>query len=343
MRKALFTICICILLTTLGNAQDKPAPEISRIARANEIIRLAKEAMGGQENLDSVKSLQINGELIIPLGSRQVKGNLKIDMLMPDRYLRTTRTSIGQVEMTRVEAVNGDEIWSDSKRSMISSPSVDSMGGGMGGRGGGRGGGMGSGDSGMGGGGGGMGGGRGGGMSGGMGGGSQGRRPPTAGQGTVLDASPEARAAVERQIRGDYTRIMLAMLLSSPDANDYSFSYENELQARDGKVDVLKVLGPDGFAMWMLFDQKTHLPWMMNFASPAQRATRDQSNEDENGEPKMIDVQFFIADHKQEGKLLLPHKIVKSSNGQTMEEWTLKKFKVNSNLSLKNFEKKGKQ
>ncbi|QQS44752.1 MAG: hypothetical protein IPM66_12280 [Acidobacteriota bacterium] len=335
MGKALLTLVLFVLAAPLGSAQDQPAAEISRIARANEIIRLAKTALGGEENLDAVKSLQINGDLLIPVGARQVKGNLKIDMILPDRYLRTTKTVIGQMEMTRLEAVNGEDVWSDNKRSTLISPDVDSMAGGrsrgMGGGGingeGGMGGGAGSGM------------GRGGGMSGGMRGGSQARRP---GADSILDISPEARAAIERQIRGDYSRIMLALLLSSPNAHEFSFSYENELETKGGKVDVLKVLGPDGFAMWMMFDQKTHLPWMMNFASPAARSPRGQQSEDENGEPKMVDVQLFFADHRQEGKLLMPHRIVKATNGQTIEEWTLKKFKFNPNLKPGNFEKKAK-
>lgn len=325
---------ISLLLLAAGPAPAQEKEEMSRIARANEIIRQAREALGGQENLESVRSLEISGEMSIPLGSRQMKGSLKIDFVRPDRYLRTSKTLMGQMELTRVEAVNGDEIWYDVKRATVTQPNIDSMGD-MGGRGGGRGGmGGGMGGDGASGGGGmnGMGG-----MRGGMNSGVGGRRPSSTPTG-IVDVSPEARTAIERQIRGDYSRILLALLMASPDANEFSFSYENEVQAKDGKVDVLKVIGPDGFAMWMMFDQKTHLPWMMNFAAPAARRGADE----DNGEPKMIDVQLFFTDHKPEGKLILPHRIVKAANGQTIEEWTLKKFKFNPNIKPRIFEKKGK-
>lgn len=327
-------ISLLLLAAVSVSAQEKE--EVSRIARANEIIRQAREALGGQENLESIKSLEISGEMSIPLGSRQMKGSLKIDLVRPDRYLRTSKTMMGQMELTRVEAVNGDEIWYDVKRAAVAQPNIDSMGGmgGRGSRGGMGGGGMGGdgasgGMSGMGG---------GGGMRGGMGGSGMGGRRPSSAPTGIVDVSPEARTAIERQIRGDYSRILLALLMASPDANEFSFSYENEVQAKDGKVDVLKVLGPDGFAMWMMFDQKTHLPWMMNFAAPSAR----RGAEEDNGEPKMIDVQLFFTDHKPEGKLLLPHRVVKAANGQTIEEWTLKKFKFNPNLKPGIFEKKEK-
>ena len=80
---------------------------------------------------------------------------------------------------------------------------------------------------------------------------------------------------------------------------------------------------------------------MLYYAAPAPRGTRrPQSAEEENEEPKMVEYQLFFSDHKQVGNVWLPHRIVKATGGQTVEEWKLTKYKLNPDLKPNRFEKK---
>src|SRR5262245_20035275 len=281
---------------------------------------------------------------------RTVQGNFKIELLMPDKFMRTATASMGPMEMTRSEIVNGDQTWFDVKRSMSSL--AGGAGGGDGGLGGasGGGGGMGDGEGGPGGaggggrGGGGMGGrggGRGGGGRGGMGGGM----PGGAGASGPIAITPEMEDAMKKQSRADYARFLIAVLLATPGSaqgsSQFEFVYDRETETKDGKADVVRVIGPEDFAMLMLFDQKTHRPWRVVYRQLAPISPRNQTTiVDEAKEPKVMDVQLFFADHKQVNNVWLPHHIVKGSNGQMMEEWKISKYKLNPDIKANRFEKK---
>jgi len=164
---------------------------------------------------------------------------------------------------------------------------------------------------------------------------------PGGGASGPVAMSPEAEEAMKRQAHDDYTRFLIAVLLATPNSSQFEFSYDREMEAKEGKVDVLRVLGPNDFAMLMLFDQKTHRPWMAVYRQPAPRGPRNpQSNTDASEAPKMTDVQLFFTDHKQVNNLWLPHRIVKGASGQMLEEWKVSKYKLNPDLKPNRFEKK---
>lgn len=357
MRSLFSVLFLVATLTIVSFAQGQQPDPAAAKAKAQEVLKQAREALGGDANLAALKSLQANGNVRTVLGGREVKGEFKVEMLLPDKFLRSATSSMGPMTITRIEAVNGEIAWSDMKREM--SPSASGMGsadggggfgggggggggfgGGGGGGGGGFGGGGGGGGGGFGGGGGGRGGGRGG-MGGGMPGGGAGREQP----GGMGPMSPEAEAAMQRQIRAEYVRFLLGVLLTAPTSAQLEFAYEREMETKDGKVDALKVTGSDGFAAWLVVDQKTHRPWMLNFRAPAMRGPRPAAQtptdvRDAETQPQFVDVQVFFTDHKQVGNVWLPHQIVKASNGQMSEEWKISKYKLNPDLKPNRFEKK---
>ncbi len=342
MRSFISALTLMLVLSASALAQDPPTGAEAAKSRAHEVLKQAREALGGEANLAAIKSLQANGDFKTLQAGREVKGNFKIELLMPDKFMRTATMAMGPMEMTRIETINGAQVWTDMKRGMSAMGGMTGgegpMGGGMGGPGGPIGG------DGMGGGGGGMSGGRGmggrgGGGRGGMGGGMPGNRPGAASG--PISMSPEAEDAMKRQARADYTRFLIAVLLATPGSSPFEFSYDRETETKDGKVDVVRVLGADDFEMLMLFDQKTHRPWMVVYRQPAPRGPRNPQNADqEPSEPKMMDVQLFFADHKQVGNVWLPHRLVKATGGQMTEDWKVGKYKLNPGIKPNKFEKK---
>lgn len=350
MRLCLSLLALVLTLPASTFAQSQPSDPAKARAQAQEILKQAREAVGGEANLASIKSLQANGNFKAALGGREAQGELKIELLLPDKFLRTTTMTMGPMEITRLEAVNGAQAWTDTKRS-TGMMGGDSSGGGFGAAGGGAGGvgGVGGADTGgiggAAGGIGGAGGGGGRGGRGGMGGRGGGMGMPNGGTANArIELPPEVQAEMQRQVRADFNRFLLALLLTAPAGSPLDISYERELETKDGKLDVLSVTGPDDLAFWFLFEQKTHRPWMLTYRAPAPRNPRNQPTDaadlNEANAPKMLDYQIFFADYKQVNNLWLPHRLVKAANNRMIEEWKVSKYKLNPDLKPNRFEKK---
>lgn len=146
--------------------------------------------------------------------------------------------------------------------------------------------------------------------------------------------------AMQRQVRHDYNQLMLAWLLTPPTNLPVEYVYERELDAQDGKVEVVRVMGPDNFVMWLLLDQKSHRPAGYVYRMMQPQRQNNITDAREATEPKEVNVQVFFADYKQAGTIQLPHQITKASNGQLMEEFKISKVKFNEKLKDKKFEKK---
>jgi hypothetical protein len=332
-----FIFCLALSLAMKALAQD------ANVTKAQDILKQAREAIGGEANLKAIQTLVIEGKFKSTMMGRPTEGNLKIEMLMPDKYLRTASINTVMGGMTLLQYVNGDQTWTDRKMP------VSAMGGGGGGMGGGGGfgggggegggggfgggGGGGFGGGGFGGGGGGMGGGRGGGGMGMPGGGASGRGGAMGGLGGP---------GMEKMVRAEYNQMMLSWFLTPPLGLQVEYLFEREIAIKDGKADIVRVMGPDNFVMWLLINQTSHLPVGFVYRTLAPRPPQQQGVTDarEAQEPKLMDVQVFFEDYKAIGNVQMPHHIAKISNGQLLEDLKISKIKLNEKLKDKKFEKK---
>ncbi len=322
MKQLLLTlILLCLTLNVLAqNAND---------AKAENIIKQAREALGGEAHLKAIQSLTIQGKFTNTMMGRPMQGDLKIEMVLAGKYLRTSSTTMGDL----LQCVNESNVWSDFKRNEMA------MGGG--GEGGGRGGGGAGADSGGGGGRGGGAGGGGGGAGGGGGGFSRGRadsngsgRPRPGGAGGFAN-NPE----MLRTIRQDYSHLMISWLLMEPVNQKLSYTYENELPTKDSRADIIRVTGQEDFIVWVFVDQKSHR--LVGYSYQTMTPRRPDVTDAAEAEPKMMVVQVFFDEYKQEGNVYFPHLIKKIANNQMLEELKISKVKINENIKDKKFEKKG--
>ncbi len=302
--------------------------------KAKTLIQQAREAIGGEANLNAIQSLTIQGNFKSAMMGRPMQGDLKLEFLMPDKYLRTTSISSQMGTMQILQCVNSETVWTDRKM-----PEMTAGGGGMGEGGGGFGGG---------GGGGGMGGGGGGGFGGGGGGGGMGGAGRRGGGGMGLpqvggqrrdSGGGIAGPGMQKMIRTEYSQFMLGVLLTPPANFNVEYAYDRELDAKDGKADAIRVLGPDNFIMWVLLDQKSHRPVGYIYRTTMPRR-QDVTDAREAEEPKPMDVQVFFDEYKQIDKLFLPYHIVKATNGQSLEDFKISKIKLNETIKARKFEKK---
>ena len=108
MRKILPLLAITIFCTSLALANDD--------ARAKEILKQARQAIGGDEQLQKVQGLQINGQYRRMFGDRQIGGDREISILLPNNYLVEDAMNTGGLStaMINTRALSGGKAWSGS-------------------------------------------------------------------------------------------------------------------------------------------------------------------------------------------------------------------------------------
>lgn len=174
--------------------------------------------------------------------------------------------------------------------------------------------------------------------------------------------TPEQIEAGQRRVfQAEFSRYLLAMILTPPPSLAVEYKYAGESDVEDAQADVVDVTGPDKFSARIFFDKKTHLPLLLSYRGPKPRTvmmTREgggpRSPEDlkkarEEAEKKMQAeapavpevVDFFIrlTDHKKVDGLMLPHKFTFLTESEVSEEFEISKYQVNPQFKADKFEK----
>lgn len=84
--------------------------------RAQEILKQAREAIGGAERLQKIESLHINGQYRRVFGERQMAGDREISIELPNKYLVEDAMSMGglSTSMINTRGLNGEHAWNGS-------------------------------------------------------------------------------------------------------------------------------------------------------------------------------------------------------------------------------------
>src|SRR5829696_3822475 len=85
-------------------------------SRAEEVLKQAREAIGGEEQLQKIQGLHINGQYRRVFGERQMGGEREISMSLPDKYLVEDAMNSGGLStaMINTRGLNGEKAWSAS-------------------------------------------------------------------------------------------------------------------------------------------------------------------------------------------------------------------------------------
>jgi hypothetical protein len=160
------------------------------------------------------------------------------------------------------------------------------------------------------------------------------------------------------QMRAEFARYMLALLLSPPSDLNVTFSYAGEAVAEDGRADVIDASGSDGFAARLFLSKETHLPLMLSYRGPKMRVmtvsrpmghqggadavkdAQEKLNKEPPGKPEEAEFQLRFEDYRKVGALLLPHRITQSADGEMNEEWEIKSYEINPQFKADKFQKK---
>ena len=320
-----------------GQAQP-PAPAAKNSAAtatlAQSILSDARKALGGEDKLAAVKTLEIKG--IARRGATDVnlEGDLTISMERPDKYLRKESIILGNAAIDIVEGLNGSQAWQEQKFS--GNMNFGDDGGGGGNRGGGN-----------------------------RGGGFPGQQP----QANAAATDPAAKAAEEQaQLvarQTEVARVLLAILMTT----DRPVRYIGQAASPQATAEVLEMDVPDGNPVRILIDTKTYMPLMLTWTGVAQdpiaqlagrigfrgrgrgnrggffggnRGNQPQQtakvvSADELSKPTTL--RMYLSEYKVVNGIKLPHLITRGSGEQVTEEWEIKGYKINPNLKADTFKK----
>ena len=356
MRSYLFTFVFAILLSFPSFAQDSSAAE--------QAFAQMKSALGGEAQLNSIRSLSFTAAQRKLIPGKEIKTELKVEWLLPDKFFKQEKTAAQKnAVVTLTQVLNGSQVWIDRQINapVASDDTVANVGG------------------------------------------QQPNTPPqianstmgmkdmTSGTSTVRTSppgaattaersilgmpmprptggkdndnelqtmieenravkqklpstnkrpdldNPDIQTQMERDLRDDFQSLSLVLLPSS--VSTIKLTHFEVIKAAEGKfIAAIDLTGQGEYQARLFLDQTTHLPVMLSY-----RALRNPNAGYVTTNPadlQEVAVQLFFSDYQKVNQVLLPFHFVKAVNGIQVEEWKIEKYKLNPELKAKKFEKK---
>jgi hypothetical protein len=316
---------------------------------ATQVLTATREALGGDKKLSAVKSFTATGR------TRQLRGNnlvpivFEINCELPDKFVRTDEFPAQDADPTTL-GFNGD--------ALIQFPApplgVGRAGGPPAPLGGGPGGTPAS--------------------NAGRGGGSP--LPAGGGRGGPPSLSPAQQRIAN--VKQDFVRMTLGMFAASFPSYPLTFRYLAQGEAPDGKADILDVAGPANFSAQFVVQRDTHLPVILMWhvpattvvfrtpgqptptplppgavivdapappATTASQADRDQYaamiatlRREALAKAPPIDYRVYYGDVRDVDGLKWPFRIRRAIAGETIEETTFDRIRINAKIDPRKFE-----
>lgn len=318
--KTLTTIGCALVMVVAGGVGRSAAQD----AKAAEVLAKTRQALGGSA-LEGLKTLSIEASMQRNLAQMQMSSDVEMLLEMPDKYVRH-ETSRGGMSMTMSTGFNGDKAILPEGASMTS-PGTMTIRIGPGG--------------------------------------------PIHGDTPKLTDEQKAQmnAASLRAARSELSRMMLGWFGMAHPTLEAQYTYAGEAESPDGKAHVIEVKDGDGFEARLFIDQNNHLPLMVTYkgrqprmvtsrmpagsgggAAPGAQ-TRPLSDDErkklqedaearikrELADQPLVEFSMFFDDWREVDGIQFPHLMRRGSAGETTEEWTINKVKVNPRIEAKKF------
>lgn len=176
--------------------------------------------------------------------------------------------------------------------------------------------------------------------------------PPTPAQ---LEALRRGRVATIKQ---DFARLLLGMFATSYSSFPLTFEYVAQAEAPQGKADVIDVKGPANFTARLFIDAQTRLPIMVSWQArtppargggppgapragappPAAAAPRGEGAPPAAGLPAPVEHRLYFAEYREVDGLRLPFRVRHAVAGETTEETTFDRFRINARIDPRRFD-----
>jgi hypothetical protein len=330
-----------------------------------ELLAEARKALGGEDRIKALQRLELKGTVRrgAPQQNINLEGDLEILIELPNKFRRNESLSIGGggQAVDLVQAMNGTDVWEETKFA------ANLGGGGDGDGGGDRGGG---------------------GFRGFPGGGRQGQGGQQGdGRGVPAGVDPaqieeRLRQAQLRTRQTEFARVLLALLATS----DTPVAWIGTAKAPEGTADVLEMTTVDNTQTRIFIESNTHMPLMMTWVGfaqdpiaqlvgqrgggrgrggrggnfqggqqGAQQGRQGQQGQQGQGQQQggnaaagadgrgrgrgnePATLQMYLAEYKTVNGIKLPHLVTRGANGEITEEWIVKNYRINPNFRANTF------
>jgi hypothetical protein len=106
--KTLLSIAVILAALTAS-----AVPAFATDAHAEEVLKLARAALGGDEQIQKIQALNMIGQYRRILGERQMGGDREISIALPDKYLVEDSMNPGGLStaMIMTRTLNGEHAW----------------------------------------------------------------------------------------------------------------------------------------------------------------------------------------------------------------------------------------
>jgi len=262
------------------------------------VLTQAREALGGDARINAVKTLIVTGRTRQVRGDNLVPIEFEIQIELPDKYARRDEIPAQDTGPT-VTGFNGEELIQIPKP--LPPPARP-----------------------------------------------RGPPPPTPAQ---QEAALRARTIAVKQ---DFARLMLGMFASSSSAVPLTFTYVGRAEAPQGAAQVIEAKGPANFAARLFVDAATHVPIMVSWQQVAPPAGRGGPGRGAPGRgdaapghvarggtptpPAPVEHRLYFADYRDVDGLKLPFRLRHAVAGDTIEETTFDRFRINARVDPRRFD-----
>jgi hypothetical protein len=167
--------------------------------------------------------------------------------------------------------------------------------------------------------------------------------PPTAQQ---LEAAARAQLGAAKQ---DFARLVLGLFAASYPSYPLTFAYVGQAEAPQGRADVIDAKGANDFVARLFIDNKTHLPIMLSWQArqPPARGRGPAgapppgpppAGAPAGGPPPPVENRLYFAEYRSFDGLQLPTRVRRAVAGDTTEETTFDRFRINGRVDPRRFE-----
>lgn len=341
-------LCLTFLAAVAVFAQSPEPPATS--GEAAVVLSAARDALGGEKRLSSIKTVVASGHTRQLQGDNLVPILFEINIELPDKYVRTDEIPARESGPSS-RGFNGDRLIQSGdapgpgpRRGGPPASAPEPAAGASGGK---------PPD----------------GAAAGLPAGAGGAR----GGGGPAGPSPNPTVPLKQ----DFTRLTLGMFATSFSSYPLSFGHAGQAEAPEGKADVLDVKGAGNFAARLFIDSKTHLPLMLSWTTPPNlvpvvagqkppanlppgavtfetpmpppdSATPEQKKQFEEealaarkkamASTRPTENRIYYADYRDVDGVKLPFRVRRAVGATTVEETLFDRYRINARVDPRKFE-----
>lgn len=324
MKKFIISVlCAAVFFIGLGGLIQDAGARFKSDERALDLIKQARQAIGGEEAVGNVKAMTIKAAVsktfALEEGSRTEQGDFEINLQLPNQFGK-------QLKFTREDGGNGDKLTEVKKEFNVvvvmndgngnstfkqAEPNAD----------------------------------------------KQGVFVIKRGEGDKVILNNEANGDAVKRIlvdkdmkvsgmnfhQNEMFRTTLALLLSAPQGVDTTFTYAGEADVDGNVCDIVEAANGNS-SVKLFLDKSSHLPRMMSYQGMKPlmfKLSKDDKNEaltsgkiivnklDKLDKPEMAEFQIRFADYRSVNGVLLPYRWTQTIGGNADETVDVSSYEIN--------------